>query len=234
MTRQVVLDTETTGLEPQNGHRIIEIGCVEVVNRKVTSRRFHVYVNPEREIDEGAVEVHGINLEDLADKPKFCDIAEEFLQFVDDSEVIIHNAPFDVGFLNMELQRCGLPVVESRCSIVDSLMYAREKHPGQKNSLDALCRRYEIDNSHRNLHGALLDAEILCDVYLAMTGGQGALAFDDQFSEQQAGKEYRLPEQRTPLNVIMAADKELEEHLAYMEMLDKTSGGKCVWKHVSQ
>ncbi len=178
--RQIVLDTETTGLEVSLGHRIIEIGCVELINRRVTGNHWHHYLNPEREIDGGAFEVHGISNDFVADKPRFAELAEEFLAYIDGAELIIHNAPFDVGFLNDELARLDPPAgsVEARCDILDTLVLARQKHPGQKNNLDALCKRYEIDNSHRSLHGALLDARILADVYLAMTGGQASLGLE--------------------------------------------------------
>ncbi len=175
--RQIVLDTETTGLDPAQGHRIIEIGCIELVNRRQTDRRFHTYLQPDRAIDEGAVRVHGITNDFLADKPRFPDIADPFLDFVRDAELIIHNAPFDLGFLNHELQLCGRGqvVLEQLCAVEDTLRLARQRHPGQRNSLDALCKRYNIDNSQRTLHGALLDAEILADVYLAMTRQQSSM-----------------------------------------------------------
>ena len=175
--RQVVLDTETTGLETSDGHRVIEIGALEIINRNVTDRYYHQYLNPERDIDAGAQEVHGISLESLQDKPKFFDICEEFLDFIRGSELIIHNAAFDVGFLNYELEcvKHELKDISNICEVTDTLKQARKLHPGQRNSLDALCKRYEIDNSHRELHGALLDAQILADVYLAMTGGQVSL-----------------------------------------------------------
>jgi DNA polymerase-3 subunit epsilon len=182
--RQIVLDTETTGLEVSLGHRVIEIGCVELVNRRVTGNHWHHYFNPEREVDAGAFEVHGISNEFLQDKPRFADLAGEFVDYVRGAELIIHNAPFDVGFLNHELgmPECALAPLEDNCGILDTLMLARQKHPGQKNNLDALCKRYDIDNSQRSLHGALLDARILADVYLAMTGGQASLVLD---AEQQ-------------------------------------------------
>lgn len=178
--RQIVLDTETTGLEASLGHRIIEIGCIELVNRRVTGNHWHHYINPQREIDSGAFEVHGISNEFLQDKPSFAELAEDFLDYVDGAELVIHNAPFDVGFLNRELEMLEPPgkTIEAVCSILDTLLLARRKHPGQKNNLDALCKRYAIDNSHRSLHGALLDARILADVYLTMTGGQTSLGLD--------------------------------------------------------
>ncbi|MFT5396512.1 MAG: DNA polymerase-3 subunit epsilon [Gammaproteobacteria bacterium] len=231
--RQIVLDTETTGLEPKQGHRIIEIGCVEIVNRRKTDRHFHQYLNPDREIDDGAFNVHGIGNEFLADKPRFADIAQEFIDFIRDSELIIHNAPFDVGFLNAELKKLGRKwgKTEDYCSVVDTLMMAREKHPGQKNNLDALCKRYEIDNTERDLHGALLDARILLDVYLIMTGGQETLSFDSS-QEQQAAEQTKariVDVNRKPLRVIEATAEELVEHEKYLERIKEESGGKCVW-----
>ncbi len=180
--RQIVLDTETTGLEVSLGHRVIEIGCIELVNRRVTGNHWHHYIQPDREIDSGAFEVHGISNDFLEDKPRFAELAEDFLRYVDGAELVIHNAPFDIGFLNHELsllEPAPRPL-ESRCGVLDTLLLARQKHPGQKNNLDALCRRYEIDNSHRSLHGALLDARILADVYLVMTGGQTSLGLDSE------------------------------------------------------
>ncbi len=231
--RQIDLDTETTGLEPKQGHRIIEIGCVEIVNRRKTDRHFHQYLNPDREIDEGAFNVHGISNEFLADKPHFADIAQEFIDFVRDSELIIHNAPFDIGFLNAELKKLGRKwgKTEDYCSVVDTLMMAREKHPGQKNNLDALCKRYEIDNTERDLHGALLDARILLDVYLVMTGGQETLSFDSS-QDQQAAEQTKtriVDVNRKPLRVIEATAEELVEHEKYLERIKEESGGKCVW-----
>ena len=231
--RQIVLDTETTGLEPKQGHRIIEIGCVEIVNRRKTDRHFHQYLNPDREIDDGAFNVHGIGNDFLADKPRFADIAQEFIDFIRDSELVIHNAPFDVGFLNAELKKLGRKwgKTEDYCSVVDTLMMAREKHPGQKNNLDALCKRYEIDNTERDLHGALLDARILLDVYLVMTGGQETLSFDSS-QDQQAAEQTKtriVDVNRKPLRVIEATAEELVEHEKYLERIKEESGGKCVW-----
>ena len=231
--RQIVLDTETTGLEPSQGHRIIEIGCVELINRRMTENRYHQYINPEREIDEGAIEVHGITNEFLVDKPVFADVAEDFLKFIRGAELIIHNAPFDVGFINHELQLLdtNAQAVESFCSILDTLMMARSMHPGQKNNLDALCKRYEIDNSARDLHGALLDAEILAEVYLAMTGGQVRLSLDGM-SESAMGKIVQprpVNAQRQPLPVIRATEEELVAHEERLGAIDAASGGKCVW-----
>ncbi|HEX9628273.1 MAG TPA: DNA polymerase III subunit epsilon [Acidiferrobacterales bacterium] len=237
--RQIVLDTETTGLEPSQGHRIIEIGAVEMVNRRLTGNRFQQYLNPDREIDAGAIEVHGITDEMLADKPRFADIAEDFLAFVGDAELIIHNAPFDVGFINQELKLTGaaLADIASRCAVLDTLKLARSQHPGQKNDLDSLCRRYSIDNSQRTLHGALLDAEILADVYLAMTGGQTAL-FQEAGDSARPGTPApsavrRLDAERAPLPVLHANEAELAAHAAWLEEIDKKSGGRCVWKRLA-
>ncbi|HXH04115.1 MAG TPA: DNA polymerase III subunit epsilon, partial [Candidatus Competibacteraceae bacterium] len=189
--RQVVLDTETTGLDPAQGHRVIEIGCVELVNRRHSGRHFHHYLQPDREIDAEAIQVHGISNEFLADKPRFADIAAEFLAFVDGAELVIHNAAFDVGFLNHELRLYdpAHPGLENLCRVLDTLVLARQLHPGQRNTLDALCKRYGVDNSQRTLHGALLDAEILADVYLAMTGGQVALGLEEAASLSEVGRE---------------------------------------------
>lgn len=233
--RQIVLDTETTGLEPQQGHKIIEIGCVELVNRRLTGRHYHQYIKPNREIDEGAIEVHGITNEFLADKPVFEAIVEEFLEFIDGAELIIHNAPFDVGFINHELSLAGrhYGTVRDRCRVLDTLVMARQKHPGQKNSLDALCKRYMVDNSQRDLHGALLDAEILADVYLAMTGGQTSLALGSSQgvdgAEQESAGIVRVPSDRRPLKVLMATAEELARHKAYLKAIDKASQGNCLW-----
>ena len=185
--RQIILDTETTGLEPSRGHKIIEIGCVEMVNRKLTGNHYHVYINPQREIDEGAIEVHGISNEFLQDKPLFKDIVDDFIEYVKGSELVIHNAPFDIGFLDHELKSLSgdRGKMADICSVLDTLVLARQMHPGQKNSLDALCKRYLVDNSHRELHGALLDSEILADVYLLMTGGQTALILDPQIDTKK-------------------------------------------------
>ncbi|NLO79363.1 MAG: DNA polymerase III subunit epsilon [Xanthomonadaceae bacterium] len=233
--RQIVLDTETTGLEPSEGHRIIEIGCVELINRRPTENYFHVYLQPDREIDEGALSVHGITNEFLRDKPRFADIAEEFLGFIRGAELVIHNASFDLGFINHELKlwRPDSEPVESFCSVLDTLLLARRMHPGQRNSLDALCRRYGIDNSERELHGALLDARILADVYLAMTGGQATLSLD---SGGGAGIEQltssgvrRLAADRPRLKVVRASAEELAAHRKWVERLDKAAGGACLW-----
>lgn len=237
MSRQIVLDTETTGLEPSQGHRIIEIGCVELVGRRLTGNNFHVYINPEREIDAAAIEVHGITNEFLADKPQFADVSEEFIRYVRDAELIIHNAPFDVGFLNHELKRLasGDQAVDEMCGVIDTLVMARRMHPGARNSLDALCKRYEVDNSQRDLHGALLDAEILADVYLAMTGGQVSLnlaAEDVGAGEGEASVTTirRLSADRPPLPVITASADEKAAHDAFLELIDKSSDGGTLWR----
>ena len=222
--RQIVLDTETTGLEISQGHRIIEIGCIEVIERRVTDNHWHHYINPEREVDVGAFEVHGISDEFLQDKPVFADLANDFLDYIEGAELIIHNAPFDVGFLNYELEKLegGKPAIDSICRVLDTLVMARQKHPGQKNNLDSLCKRYGIDNSQRTLHGALLDARILADVYLFMTGGQTTLGLDQGESENSNELESS--------NVIAAAthgplpvwqgDAESEKaHLEYLSFL---------------
>ncbi|HEB92810.1 MAG TPA: DNA polymerase III subunit epsilon [Gammaproteobacteria bacterium] len=231
--RQIVLDTETTGLEPKQGHRIIEIGGVELVNRRLTGNHYHQYLQPDREIDEGAIEVHGISNEFLADKPRFADVVTDFLDFVRGAELVIHNAPFDVGFINHELALLSDDGgrIEDLCGILDTLSLARQMHPGQKNNLDALCRRYGIDNAHRELHGALLDSEILADVYLTMTGGQTDLLLDGQSEGGQAavGAIRRLVQERAPLRVIHASADELAAHEARLTAIDKACGGQCLW-----
>ncbi len=238
--RQIVLDTETTGLEPSEGHRIIEIGCVELVNRRPTGNNYHQYINPEREIDAGAIEVHGITTESLADKPRFADIVEDFLRYVAGAELVIHNAPFDVGFLNHELALVSAANggearrIDSLCRVIDTLALARRLHPGQKNDLDSLCKRYAVDNTQRTLHGALLDAEILADVYLAMTGGQAGL-FEDARTTMQAAahSEIRRADPNRPrLAVIAPSAAELAAHQAWLEEIDKKSKGQCVWKRL--
>lgn len=233
--RQIVLDTETTGLEVSQGHRIIEIGCVELQNRQLTGRHFHRYINPERDIDAGAIEVHGITATFLADKPVFAAVARDFLEFVDGAELIIHNAPFDIGFLDSELRRYDASTVSlaQRCAITDTLTMARSRHPGQRNSLDALCGRYAVDNSSRDLHGALLDAEILADVYLTMTGGQTALALggddgDDQGHARPQGLR-RLPANRVRLPVIAPSESELAAHEAQLDSI-AAGGVEPLWR----
>lgn len=234
--RQIVLDTETTGLEPELNHRIIEIGCVEIVNRRVTGRTFHHYVNPERAIDEGAMSVHGIKRADLDGKPKFAEIAAELIEFIKDAELVIHNAAFDVAFLDHEFAKLQGEAqrVASMCRVLDSLELARSMHPGQRNNLDALCKRYEVDNSRRDLHGALLDAQILAEVYLAMTGGQVGLALTETSAASNAvnGAEPMRALVRTalPLVVIMATEEEASAHESMLKIIAKASGGKCLWQ----
>ncbi|MCA1937095.1 MAG: DNA polymerase III subunit epsilon [Dechloromonas sp.] len=228
--RQIVLDTETTGLNPRDGHRIIEVACIEMVNRRLTGHHLHKYINPEREIDAGAQAVHGISLEFLADKPKFADIADEFLEFINGAQLIIHNAPFDLGFLNAELDRLGRVPVETICSgVIDTLREAKELHPGKRNSLDALCERYEIDNSSRTLHGALLDTELLAEVYLAMTRGQNALMIEPEEAPRALLGADGKVRQRKPLVVRRASDDEVAAHDAVLVAIDKESKGNCLW-----
>ena len=235
--RQIVLDTETTGLSPEDGHRIIEIGCVELLNRKLTGNRFHVYLNPERAIDQGAVDVHGLDNKFLADKPLFSHIAEDFIAFVEGAELVIHNAPFDVGFINAELKRLDSAprTLAEGCSVLDTLALAKKKHPGQRNSLDALCKRYVVNNSHRELHGALLDAEILAEVYLAMTGGQSDLLLEPEKREEAPkpnGTPSNLPgirKERPKLAVIHCTEIEMEAHNERLSAIDNSSGARCLW-----
>lgn len=231
--RQIVLDTETTGLNPRTGDRIVEVGCVEIFNRKLTGRNLHYYVNPERDSDEAALAVHGLTTEFLSDKPKFHEIAEELRAFVKDAEIIIHNAPFDLGFLNHEFERIGLPPFVDHCGgVIDTLVHAKELHPGKRNSLDALCDRYGISNAHRKLHGALLDSELLADVYLAMTRGQNMLSMDVEIEEAGGGELVEAG----PLGeiiVVAAAADELAEHDAVLAALDKGVKGECVWRKYS-
>ena len=232
--RQVFLDAETTGLEPELGHRIIEIGGVEMVNRRLTGRRLHHYLQPDREIDDGAFEVHGITREFLQDKPRFADVHADILEFISGAEVIIHNAPFDVAFLDSELARLGDPGlrIENICRVVDSLARARQLHPGQRNGLDALCKRYGIDNSARQLHGALLDAEILADVYMAMTGGQAMLELGGPGdTAQSAGISHGVSRLRrdVPIPVVRASAGELQAHASQLAHIDEKSGGQCLW-----
>ncbi len=225
--RQIILDTETTGIGPELGHRVIEIGCVELLNRKLTGNHFHVYLNPQRDVDEGAFRVHGISTEFLQDKPLFSDVLAEFLKFIDGAELIIHNAPFDVGFLNAELKRAKwLKSLDAHCTVFDTLVLARKKHPGQRNSLDALCKRYDIDNSNRQLHGALLDAEILAFVYLAMTGGQTQLFVEEEASgariNEQTNQVIQTLSTQSP--VTAASLDELNRHDEFIQFLVKKSG----------
>ncbi len=235
--RQIVLDTETTGIDPKQGHRIIEIGCVELVDRKFTNRHYHQYIHPEREVEQEAIDVHGITNEFLVDKPKFKQIAQEFLDFVKGAQLVIHNAPFDVGFINHEfgLLNAGLGSITDHCTVLDTLAMAREKHPGQKNNLDALCKRYFVDNSARELHGALLDAEILADVYLLMTGGQTSLGLgadqDDSGDGGQSGSRIRrLNRDGLRLPVVTASSDELAIHEQTLDAIAKASGGHVVWR----
>lgn len=236
--RQVVVDTETTGLEPEQGHRVIEVGAVEIVDRRLTGRRLQLYMDPEREIDDAAYEVHGLDASFLADKPKFAEVADQLLAFIDEAEVIIHNAPFDTSFIDYELSllgRADAKHMAAFCSVTDSLALARRKHPGQKNSLDALCRRYGVDNSARELHGALLDAEILADVYLAMTGGQMTLFGDGEGAGGPAVEEVIAwqPAERPALSVIMATTDELAAHSAYLDGLDGDAEGGSLWRRLA-
>ncbi len=236
--RQIVLDTETTGLEPRQGHRVIEIGCVELVNRRLTGRHYHQYLQPDREIDEGAIEVHGISNEFLADKPRFADVVNDFMDFVRGAELVIHNAPFDMGFLNHELKLLddGRDVLEVHCSVLDTLSLARKMHPGQKNNLDALCKRYEINNAHRELHGALLDAEILADVYLLMTGGQTDLLLGGKGEDAQspAGAIRRLSANRSALRVVRAVAEEQLAHQTRLQAISEASGRPCLWQQAEE
>lgn len=232
--RQIVLDTETTGLEVSQDHRIIEIGAVELVNRRLTGRHFHRYINPQREVDEGAFQVHGISNDFLADKPVFVQVIDDLLEFIKGAQLVIHNAPFDVGFLNHEFAKLGggYGRIDDHCSVVDTLAMARRLHPGQKNNLDALCKRYYVDNSQRDLHGGLLDAEILADVYLAMTGGQvdlGLKGQNDNSASANAAGIRRLAADRPPLLVICAGEQELAEHNAFLARIGKQSAGQCLW-----
>ncbi len=252
--RQIILDTETTGLEPKQGHKIIEIGCIEMVNRRMTGNTFHYYIQPNREIDEAAIEVHGITLDMLQDKPVFADLAGELLDFLKGGELIIHNAPFDVGFLNYEFEHAGSghKVIDQHCTIVDTLVMARHKHPGQKNNLNALCKRYGVDNSQRQLHGALLDAEILADVYLLMTGGQISLLGESDDLMQIGGSQSggitsgqsgpdrgatlvtrrAQPVLNTP--VIRASEEERAAHQLWLELLEKETSGQVVWNKLNE
>jgi DNA polymerase-3 subunit epsilon len=229
--RKIVLDTETTGLDPKQGHRIIELAAIELDGRKVSLRRFHRYLNPERDIEAGAVAVHGLTYERLQNGAKFADIAPSFLEFIEGAELIIHNAPFDIGFLNHELSLLGLP--ELKNEVVDTLKVAREMHPGKKNSLDALCGRYEIDNAHRSLHGALLDTELLAEVYFAMTRGQESLLGDDTPSMRKPAV-LSTDASRPKLRVLQASAEELAAHAQQLADIDKVSKGSCLWKKLQE
>jgi len=224
--RQIVLDTETTGLDPKQGHKIIEIGCVEMINRRLTGNNYHQFLQPDREIDEGAQAVHGISNEFLADKPRFLDVVKDFIEYLDGAELIIHNAPFDVGFIDHEFKWAGAEYgkVATYCSVIDTLVMARKMRPGKKNNLDVLCKEYEVNNAHRELHGALLDAELLAEVYLRMTGGQSALSLE---SEEVSGSTTggtaikKLSANRKPIRIIQASDEELKVHQAIVEKMGK-------------
>ena len=229
--RQIILDTETTGIEIKDGHRIIEIGCIEMVNRRLTGNNFHVYVNPGREIEDEAIGVHGITNEFLVDKPRFADVAQEFFDYINGAELVIHNAPFDIGHMDNEFSILWSNWTKTAeyCAVVDTLVMARDKHPGQKNTLDALCRRYEIDNSHRMLHGALLDSEILADVYLQMTGGQVAMDLAHQLANANAGQEQVSQTRARNLAVVRASSEELEQHEARIDIIEE-KGGTSLWR----
>jgi len=228
--RQIVLDTETTGLEPSQGHRIIEIGCVEMINRRLTGNNYHQYLQPDREIDEGAQAVHGISNEFLADKPRFADVAKDFIEYLDGAELIIHNAPFDVGFINHEFKLAGAEYgsVETYCTVIDTLVMARKMRPGKKNNLDMLCKEYDVSNAHRELHGALLDSELLAEVYLRMTGGQSALMLESEDvsgTSAEGAVSKKLSSNRPPIRIVKANDEELLAHQLIIEKM-----GKEVWQ----
>lgn len=236
--RQIVLDTETTGLEHRQGHRIIEIGCVELINRKLTGNNYHVYLNPQREIDQGAMEVHGITNEFLADKPVFQDIYQTMMDYLIGAELIIHNAAFDVGFLDSELEKVApeLAKINSVCGVHDTLLQARKMFPGQRNDLDSLCRRYEINNSHRELHGALLDAEILADVYLFMTGGQTMLSLDAANSQNDSNgvAKHAIDFAQLSLPIVAPSNEEQQNHVEWLNRLDEKVDGQCVWSRINE
>ncbi len=232
--RQIVLDTETTGLNPKSGDRIIEVGCVEMVNRRLTGNNFHYYINPERDSDPGALAVHGLTTEFLSDKPKFAEIADELCEFVRDAEIIIHNAPFDLGFLDAEFDRLGKPRFDSHVlKVIDTLVQAKELYPGKRNSLDALCERYGVSNAHRTLHGALLDSELLAEVYLAMTRGQDSLTMDLQVDAAHGGAGDAAAAMAEIL-ILMPTDAELAEHEALLQGLDKEAKGACLWRKLAE
>ncbi len=232
--RQIVLDTETTGIDPKQGHRIIEIGCVELINRRLTGNNFHVYINPQRSIEEEAIDVHGITNEFLRDKPLYHQIAQEFFDYIKGAELVIHNAPFDVGHMDNEfaLLNQGYPNTHDYCQVLDTLKMARDLHPGQKNNLDALCRRYDVDNTKRTLHGALLDSEILADVYLAMTGGQKKLNLNQNkegSDKSHQGGIQRLSVERAPLVVLQATSQEQQAHEMRLDLVEK-EGSQPIWR----
>jgi DNA polymerase-3 subunit epsilon len=232
--RQIILDTETTGINPLDGHRIVEIGCVEMYNRRLTGNNFHVYLNPDRFMDQEVINIHGITNEFVADKPRFREIAQQFFDYIKGAELVIHNAAFDVGFINHEfgLLKPAQPKVDSICAVLDTLALARDLHPGQKNNLDALCRRYDVNNSHRTFHGALLDAEILADVYLAMTGGQVSLnlATQNEGEQQHSTVQQVGLVRRGVLNVVLADVDEIAAHEKRLDLVQK-KGGSCLWRN---
>lgn len=233
MKRQIVLDTETTGLNYRIGNRILEIGCVELINRKLTGNNFHHYINPERDSEEGALAVHGITTDFLKDKPKFHEIIEEFTTYVAGAEIVIHNAPFDLGFLNAEFERLGKSTFESHVgNVVDTLVQAKELHPGKRNSLDALCDRYEVSNSHRELHGALLDAELLADVFLAMSRGQNSFSIDTEETElvETTSSDMEAVDVCVDIHVKQASTEDVLAHEQYLDKLHKESRGTCQWR----
>jgi DNA polymerase-3 subunit epsilon len=232
MMRKIVLDTETTGLDPKQGHRVIEVAAIEMDGRKVSGRTFHRYLNPEREIDEGAAAVHGLTLDRLLDEPKFAEVAPALLEFIAGAELIIHNAPFDIGFLNAELVLAGLPLLKN--PVIDTLKVAKELHPGKKNNLNALCDRYLIDNSHRTLHGALLDTELLAEVYLAMTRGQESLLGEDSGDEEEGHLNAAGEAIQMSVRVLAAGEDELALHRGQLEDIEKASKGACVWKRLQE
>ena len=233
--RQIVLDTETTGIDPKQGHRIIEIGCVELVNRKLTGNHYHQYINPRREVEQEAIKIHGITNEFLVDKPFFDDVVDGFVDFIRGAQLVIHNAPFDVGFMDHEFRgssMCQVVRTDDICTVLDTLVLARQMHPGQKNNLDALCRRYAVDNSTRDLHGALLDAEILADVYLMMTGGQTSLNLAGNQKNVGGGESIRrLAAERKELKIIRATADELTEHEKRLDIV-RDEGGSCLWREL--
>ena len=231
--RQIVLDTETTGLDPKQGHRVIELAAIELCNRKVSERRFHRYLNPERAIDAGAAEVHGLTLERLQDEPKFAEIAPALLEFISGAELIIHNAPFDVGFLNRELELAGLPPLTNHCpNVIDTLKLAKELHPGKKNNLNALCDRYQIDNSNRTLHGALLDTELLAEVYLSMTRGQESLLGDGNEEWEEKIFTSAGDTLRPALYIMLASAEEMAQHAQQLRDIEQASKGACLWQQL--
>lgn len=237
MSRQIILDTETTGLDPKSGHRLIELGCIELEARRPTGKSLHMYFNPDREVPQEAINVHGITNEFLQDKPRFFEAVDEVMQFLQGAELVIHNAPFDLGFLNHELnllRRNDWGNIEAHCEILDTLLMARERHPGQRNSLDALCKRYDIDNSHRTFHGALLDSQILMDVYLRMTGGQTLLFVEEENAKDDRANNtarsiQKIKHQAFNIPVVQASEEELAAHKVYCKMLSETSGEEVKW-----